>query len=320
MTNSALQHSPLILVDDVIRMAGDDRRLRADVAAGRAVRLIRGAYVEMAIWTALTPDERYLLRIRAVDRVLSGQVVFSHHSAAAIWGYPILGRWPTKVHIIVGGSSGQRSSALIARHAIDVDESELEFVDELLVTSPLRTLCDVSRTVSFAGAVALFDSGLHSGPSEVPGREPVQREEILERLHHEIGGRGLRSARAAAQFADSNSGSTGESLSRVLVHKLRMPRPQLQVPVKDAHGILHHSDFGWEESLGEFDGRFKYSRNKFTNGHPPEEVVWAEKLREDAMRAATGKPMVRWVWDHLTDLRAFERILRGAGIRPIGER
>ena len=50
--------------------------------------------------------------------------------------------------------------------------------------------------------------------------------------------------------------------------------------------------------LGEFDGRVKYGR-LLRPGQTPGDVVWAEKLREDALRRTTGFGMERLVWADL---------------------
>ncbi|WP_111720586.1 type IV toxin-antitoxin system AbiEi family antitoxin domain-containing protein [Homoserinimonas sp. OAct 916] len=310
----------LIRVADVMREGANDRSLRTAASAGTAIRLARGCYVRTATWSEMSPDQQYLLRIQATAATLSEGAVFSHYSAAAIWGYSIVGPWPLQAHVSVGSASGMRSSRHIRRHVVTVPDNERELVDGLLVTNPLRTLCDLARTMTFPSAVVMFDAGLRASAPARPQGDPLQREQILERLAQDAGRRGIRVATSAAHFARAGAHTAGESLSRVMIHRLRMPEPQLQVPVRDAQGRLHHTDFGWEHALGEFDGRFKYSRDEYTQGRPPEEVVWAEKLREDAIRQASGKTMVRWVWNHLQDLASFERLLRGAGIHPVSAR
>lgn len=320
MTATAPASDPLIRIADLLRMGANDRRVRQNAVDRKVVRLVRGTFVPAEVWSTLTHDQRYLLRIRAVAETLGDGAVLSHYSAAAVWGYPIIGLWPELVHVIVGAKSGCRSSSRVVRHVVDVDYTELRVVDGLTVTSPLRTLCDLARMTSFESAVAAFDQELRAGPPAVPQRRPLERWQIMERLAPEAGGRGVRNASAAASFADASSGSAGESFSRVQIHRLRMPQPELQVPIVDHLGREWHTDFGWEGAFGEFDGRFKYSRNRFTKGRPPEEIVWEEKRREDAIRAASGRGMVRWVWDDARNLIRFERILRGSGIRPVGER
>ena len=58
-------------------------------------------------------------------------------------------------------------------------------------------------------------------------------------------------------------------------------------------------DFGWPElrTVGEFDGAVKYGRD-LRPGQDPVEVLYAEKVREDALRSADFG-MVRWGWADL---------------------
>jgi hypothetical protein len=62
-----------------------------------------------------------------------------------------------------------------------------------------------------------------------------------------------------AELADARSMSAGESVSRATMFRLNLPRPELQVPVEDAAGLIGVADFGWEGVVGEFDGRRTYA-------------------------------------------------------------
>jgi hypothetical protein len=55
--------------------------------------------------------------------------------------------------------------------------------------------------------------------------------------------------------------------------------------------------------VGEFDGKIKYGR-LLRPGQDAGEVVYAEKLREDALRD-TGLSVVRWTWQ---DLETFDEV------------
>lgn len=55
--------------------------------------------------------------------------------------------------------------------------------------------------------------------------------------------------------------------------------------------------------VGESDGRIKYGR-MLKPGQKPEDVVYAEKLREDAIRAQDGvRTVIRWTWARSTSSR-----------------
>ncbi|MET0693332.1 MAG: hypothetical protein ABWY56_05345, partial [Propionibacteriaceae bacterium] len=80
------------------------------------------------------------------------------------------------------------------------------------------------------------------------------------------------------------------------------------------------SDFCWEHyrTLGEFDGRVKYGR-LLKPGESVEDVIYREKLREDALRDEIWE-MVRWTWADLTSPDALERRLRRAFARGLRRR
>jgi hypothetical protein len=94
--------------------------------------------------------------------------------------------------------------------------------------------------------------------------------------------------------------SVGESRSRALMDRARVPKPVLQwvVPALPGFG---RCDFGWPErrTVGEFDGRIPYGR-LLGPGQDPGEAVFAERRREDAIRDA-GFCVVRWAWADLDD-------------------
>ena len=75
----------------------------------------------------------------------------------------------------------------------------------------------------------------------------------------------------------------------------------LQWPVRLGDSTAY-TDFGWarHRTVGEFDGKVKYGR-LLEPGQDVGEVVYAEKLREDAIRSEDWQ-VVRWTWQ---DLRAF---------------
>ena len=72
-------------------------------------------------------------------------------------------------------------------------------------------------------------------------------------------------------------------------------------------------DFAWPDVgvVGEFDGRIKYGRQ--LAGSDPHGVVFAEKLREDALRRA-GWTVVRWTWADLKSPRRLVQRLLDAGV------
>lgn len=80
--------------------------------------------------------------------------------------------------------------------------------------------------------------------------------------------------------------------------------------------LLGRTDFAWPEQglVAEFDGRVKYGR-LLLPGQAPGEVVFAEKVREDAIRAA-GWTVRRWYWDDLKNFAPTAARIRAVLASP----
>ena len=183
---------------------------------------------------------------------------------------------------------------------------------------------DLARSHPFRSAVISLDAGLQErfllpGGAVVPA---VTRDEVMDRLLRLGSARGTRRARRSVGFADAKSGSAGESLSRTGIFLAGMPMPELQVVYPHPFGE-DRVDFRWKRRfqlkrmplLGEFDGEVKYTRGEFMGGRTIDEVVWAEKRREDRLRAP-GRTMVRWLWADALRPERLRAMLLNAGLRP----
>jgi hypothetical protein len=111
---------------------------------------------------------------------------------------------------------------------------------------------------------------------------------------------GARSAGRAVSYADGRAANPGESWSRAVLIEAGLPPTSLQLEVRDSAGLIGYADFGWDDhmTLGEFDGRWKYGVPPGADAREATRVVWAEKRREDRLRAA-GYAVVRWAWEDL---------------------
>jgi hypothetical protein len=69
--------------------------------------------------------------------------------------------------------------------------------------------------------------------------------------------------------------------------------------------VLGEADFGWPDlaTVGEFDGKAKYGELRRPD-QDPVDVLFAEKLREDAFRDL-GLRVVRWTW---WELETFDEV------------
>lgn len=269
----------------------DDEVLRM-LRAGDLTPVRRGSYVCGAL-----PDDagtRHALLVRAEVEHLADGVVLSHASAAVLHGLPVWAIPLRRVHATRARRTGGRSGTRVHVHAAPLDYHEIDVVDGLPVTSVARTVVDLARTVPFEQAVAVADAALHDGL--------VDRESLAAALARSAGWLGSPDARRVVAFADGRSASVGESRSRVAILRAGLPAPVLQWEVIGRSGRwIGRVDFGWPElrTVGEFDGVAKYGR-LLRPGQSAGDAVYAEKLREDELRAE-DLGVVRWGWPALRD-------------------
>ncbi|MFP7834070.1 hypothetical protein [Marisediminicola sp. LYQ134] len=304
----------LVLASHLAQTGGLDGLYRA-VRAGRFLRLARGVFVAETIWRGMSADERYLATVRACARsVPHRELLFSHHSAAALWRLPVLGAWPRLPEVVREPAPGGRSRRALTVHPDGVPDDTV-LIDGLRATTLARTAVDIARTAPFARAVAMTDRALAIGTVESSDFSATLRAEA--EAHPSP--KGSARARRVLAFADPRSDSAGESLSRVTMSLLGFAPPELQREFRDRAGSMF-ADFWWPSAhggeagiVGEFDGVGKYLRSDMLGAHSTADALMAEKRREDRIRAL-GPRVVRWGWDTARSLSELERVLAAAGV------
>ena len=276
-----------------------------------------------ADWQQLWPEGRHLLEVLAVAAAAPGcGPIFSHTSAAVMWGLPLWGSRPAPVHTVLAGRRHTRETTGVLRHDMAVDDADIVEVGGIRCTSLTRTILDLARTVPFTTAVAAADTGLRS----VAVRGQSQDSDAVERWRADLhalarpGLRGVRQARAVIDFADGRAQLPGESVSRVYLHELGYRDIELQVPIFGATGTSYFLDFAFPRSrcFGEFDGQEKYVDDALRRASSPNDAVLEEKWREDDVRGVTGWRVVRWGSQDIRNADALARRLIAFGIRPPG--
>ena len=273
----------------------------------------RGVYVARPLWSASDDRQRHGLEIRAA--LLNGRdpAIVSHASGAVLLGLAPL-RVPHLVHLTRPGVNGGRTEHGVSYHPARVPQLERTTVDGIHVTVPARTALDVAREDGYLPGLVVADQALRSG---TVASELLCVVQGMKCWPH------VTTARAVAHDADGRAESPGETLTRALVTELGLG------PVEPQHEVLDgarraRADLrvGWH--LFEFDGRVKYARERpYADSRPGEEVLWAEKRREDWLRSL-GYGVSRVVWADLIG-PARERKLRrlrgevGRTIERVGE-
>lgn len=277
---------------EALQAGFDLRTINARVRSGDWTALRRAVYAETER-LPVDPAERHAADVAAAARATSQDVVGSHESAALVHelttfvryeGPPVLSRLREPRRCRPGGTS----PAGLVSHVPEHHRTELLGA---AVTTAARTAVDLARKGPALSGVVVLDSAL---------RREVPRHELEEVLGVARGWPGSRRAAELVALADGRAESALESVGRYRMWQSGLPRPELQIPLYDAVGLMGYPDFLWEELrvIGEADGLLKY------RGDDPEappdlrdrDALAREKLREDRFRDA-GYEVFRFTWE-----------------------
>lgn len=305
--------SDLLLTRDLLEAGGDPRELRRAQVRGDVVRIRRGAYCARERWAGFTPRERHLALAHAVTRQARTPLLFAGPTAAAAWGMPILGPFPTEAVVLDRYRGGGRSEPGVRRVTVGAETAEGVQLGGLRVTTIARTALDIARSAPFEHGVGPVDWALwRKNPRAISRR---QLEEELARFAPRTGA--SRMARAAA-FATELSDSFGESRCRAVIHESGFSTPVLQLELTDEEGSMF-PDFAWPEVrvLAEFDGEIKFTDPGFS-GEDPLAKLRAQRRREARLRRL-GWTIVRIEWGDLGDRGRVIALLMAAGVPRRGQ-
>ena len=303
---SAVGMSRITLSRDLAAAGFRPGELARMIRSGELVQLRRGAYVAPAAGV-LDPMAAHLQLLEATVPQCAPQAVVSHTSAAVLHQLPVWSEHLSRVHLTRDRPGGGRTRRWVQVHGVSLSSSDVVELGGFRATGLARTVVDLGCSLPLTEAVAAGDLALTL----------VDRAEIMEVLDCHAGRTGIGSARRAVALLDSRSESAGESFSRVIFHLARLPTPELQFSVFTHDGrFVGRSDFGWPEFgvLGEFDGKSKYGELLRKPGQSAEQVLVAEKRREDRLREL-GWMVIRWMWQDLMCPEALIGRLRRAFTR-----
>lgn len=271
---------------------------------GELAHVRRGAWVRNGDDLSGSAESRHRLQVAAVAARISPDAVVSHVSAATMHGLPV---WPNRldrVHLTRNRSNGAKRRSGVEVHSASLPPGQVTLAFGVRVTSLARTVADLGRTLPFEQAVAAGDRAAALG---------LDFGELEAVLHTMERWPGIAQARRVSDFLDARSESVGESVSRVRIGEEGLPSPIPQREIFDHNGVLiARVDFAWDQhqTVGEFDGKVKYG-DLLKPGEDPAQVLYAEKLREDALRDH-GLKVVRWAWADLYRQGVLrDRLLRG---------
>jgi hypothetical protein len=275
-----------VLRADLTAATLTDADIRALRRRDELERIFRGAY--RVPNGPQVPDTRYLATVRAFAdaRRHRSVPVIAGPAAVVLLGLPLLGTPPRYVHV-ARAFTGGRSARGLALPVGEVPAAQLVTVEGTVTACAARAALDTARLMSLEAGVAAADAALR--------RRLTTGDELAAVMATLRGTRGAARARRCVELADGRSESPGESWSAVVLDRLGIVRPERQQEFFDDDGLIGRVDFWWPGTWtgGEFDGRVKYGRLDPT-GRAPEDALWAEKVREDRLRAI-GLGVVRWI-------------------------
>ena len=176
------------------------------------------------------------------------------------------------------------------------------------------------RALPFATAVSVADAALRRiavvGREYNTARAEGWRRLVQDRADAMHGARGIRQGRRVLAFADGRAELPGESLTRVRLWELGFAQFELQVSVPAPSGRDYEVDIGLIEAgaLLEFDGQGKYTNAAMRAGRTVEQVLLAEKRREDWIRGVTQQRFIRVESPHIASSAALARRLSAFGV------
>ncbi|MFK3678279.1 hypothetical protein ACI2IP_11130 [Microbacterium sp. NPDC090218] len=308
--------------NDLLLNGWTDRQIASALHNGALFCIRRGWFMDAVDREALWSEQRHQAHVIAVARDSQGSAVMSHSSAAVLWGLPLYATRLLRVHMTTPSPRRISSAPDVFRHVAPLPSADVTVRGGIRCTSLSRTVFDLLRSLPVPAAVALADAA---------ERQMAQRQREwdldavlswrrgLERRLADAGGaRGIRQARWVADFADGRAQLPGESVSRVQLHRLGFAAPELQVPVDGPDGSRYFVDFGLADvrSFGEFDGKTKYLDEALRSGRTLEQVLLAEKQREDWIRGRTQWRFARWGSEHIATPAALAARLAAFHITP----
>lgn len=283
---------------DQLRAAGlNSRAVRQLVSSGELVRLRYGCYIRGALWEKQSASLRSVQLIHAhaygTLTTSTGGFVYSHTSAARLHGL-FLWNVDDLIHLLFRvRPSRERLGKDIRGHIRPYTDAEVMTRATLRVTTLERTMVDCALMLDYRQSLILMDSALRLGADAA----------LMQAAADGLAGhRGVRNLRAALANADAHAESAGETLTRDLITRLRLPRPEAQLEVQSRVG-WYRLDFAWKEKKValEFDGKVKYFDYK-----PTAEVLFQERRREKAL-TEDGWPFVRVEWKDLFREQEFKQ-------------
>lgn len=159
---------------------------------------------------------------------MPARAVFSGRTAAWLHGLDFPPCDPIQVSMPMNSLTSHLARVALRRS--DFGEDEVSVVRGFRTTSRVRTVADVARHLDVVEATVILDMTLHR---RIVGKGPLR-----EWIDSHAGFRGIGVLRRALELADHRAESPMETRLRLLLILAGLPRPALQVSLRDNRGIF----------------------------------------------------------------------------------
>jgi very-short-patch-repair endonuclease len=228
-------------------------------------RLVRSGRWRRSRWRGVLLDgelpDSMPLQVRAAALAVGPDLVACHSTAAALWGFDVLG--DQTLHFLGPAELVNRRRPGIQVHPSSLGCDDAVRVAGVWCTPAARTACDVVRLTAPIDGLATLDAALRSGR--------CTREDLAAAAALQAGLRQVIRLRRLVPVADPMAESPMESRMRWRFLDAGLPVPELQIQVGE-WGRRRFLDVGWREQrvAAEFDGL--------------EAHMTSEQLRDDRRR------------------------------------
>jgi very-short-patch-repair endonuclease len=187
------------------------------------------------------------MKLEAARLHMPASAAFAGKTAAWLHGLDVDPCVPIEM-ILPGDGEGWERGGVRVRRA-ELERCEVVVRRGFMTTSLVRTLSDLWRSLSLVEAVVVTDMALHAGLSNCA---------VLQKwVNGHAGRKGVGTARRVLDLADAGAESPMETRLRILLVTKGLPRPEVQVSVRDEAGsFVGRPDLYYrEQRLGvEYDG------------------------------------------------------------------
>lgn len=145
--------------------------------------------------------------------------------------------------------TNRRVPSMLSVHSDNLLPAEIAQIDGMSVTTSVRTAFDIGRRLPVTEGVQRLDALMNA--------TRLTLSEIQAVAEHHAGVRGMARLRATVALVDAGAESPYESLTRLILVRAGLPRPQTQIHVVDGSGCtVAYLDMGWPERrvAVEYDG------------------------------------------------------------------